>query len=103
LGLRIVTRKGEHFYNRSASWVLEICGLQHLIVASKHEFIEESVALIDDRGYRESVANQVAGTDLDESLFRDDNSDFFRQAMRHLVDNAEGLRASGDRQPLVFA
>ncbi len=82
--------------------MLHKLGLHELVASTEDEYVDIACRLIDDGGYRQSLVDQIEGMDLDATIFADDSSKQFTQAMQYLVKHHARLQAEGDRTPLVF-
>lgn len=101
-GRPLVTLEGHKFYNRSAGSLLHKLGLHELVAQSEDDYVNIACRLIDDGSYRQAIADRIEGFDLDASIFADDSSKQFTQAMQYLVKHHSRLQAEGERSPLVF-
>ena len=102
LGKPLVTLEGSKFYNRSAGSLLHKLDLHELVATNEDEYVDIACKLVDDGGYRQSIADRIEAIDLDTTIFADDSSRQFTQAMQYLVKHHDRLKADPDRSPLVF-
>ncbi|MBN2035323.1 MAG: hypothetical protein JW768_01140 [Chitinispirillaceae bacterium] len=89
-------------YSRFASATLEIIGMQELIARNRDEYIEKTVRLINDDGYRKAMTGKVAAVDLKAAFAQHENPAYFRKAIASLIENHQQLSAEGSRKPIII-
>lgn len=76
-----VSLEGEKFYNRVASSVLRMVGLEEMVTRNDDEFVALSLRLIRDEGYRSKLAERIASLNLQRLLFSPQSPQYFKRAI----------------------
>ena len=103
IGKPIVTLEGNKFYNRSTASLLRKLELTELIAESADDYVTTAVRLVDDVAFRQKIVAQIENADLETTIFADDSSKQFADAMTYLIKHNKTLAASENREPLIFS
>lgn len=102
LGKPIVTLQGTQAANRLASAVLKQFGLDELVAESEDHYVERTLRLIDDTGYRDSLVQRIGQLRIKERLAGAEHPEAFRRAIDYLIENHQSLLADTDRSPIFI-
>jgi hypothetical protein len=89
-------------YSRFGSATLELTGMRELIARSREEYVEKTVRMINDDGFRREMIEKVAAIDLKAAFAKHENPEYFRKAVDFLIENHERLKAEGSREPIII-
>jgi hypothetical protein len=89
-------------YSRFASSTLEIIGMPELIARDREEYVDKTVRLINDDGFRREMTEKIAGIDLKAAFAKQENPEYFLKAVDYLIENHECLSAENSRKPIVI-
>ena len=102
LGLPVVVWQGTTFHNRAAAQLLVRLGLEELVATSADEYTEILLELVRDDGYRDALANRIAGMDVRGTLFDPREPEYFKKAVDFLIAHHDRLRAEGRTEPIII-
>jgi hypothetical protein len=97
-----VAYEGKKAYNRFASRLLRILGLEELITSNDEEYINLIVKLIQDDQYRDNVTAKIRKLNLKEKILNAERPETFKKAIDHLISNHEVLKAEGSKKPIII-
>ncbi len=100
VGVPAVVREGTHGYNRFPCALLRKAGLGEVVTHGHSEFRKKILALIEDKVFRESLAEQIGRSDLKRDITANLDPAAFRRAINHLVANHETLKPGQPGAPI---
>lgn len=98
----LVALEGDRAYNRLASALYRDIGLEELIATNEEEFVDISVRLIDDEGFRNDLVSKIEKIDLEDAIYNTGNEKYFRKAFEYIIANHEKLQKEGSRKPIII-
>nr|VFJ43982.1 MAG: hypothetical protein BECKDK2373C_GA0170839_10074 [Candidatus Kentron sp. DK] len=96
-----LTYQGRSWYNRIGSQMMRSIGLGELIATSPEEYIKISLRLIRDDPWRTQIALHLESMDIDNVIFDNKSSIWFKRAFDYIVANHERLKGEGGNRPLT--
>mgnify|MGYP000863047928 FL=1 len=96
----MITWEGDAWYNRIGSQMIREVGLGELAATSSKAYVEITLRLLHDDGWRESLERRLQDVDLAQTTFSTRHAGSFQTALDYLIANHDHLRRQGDRRAL---
>lgn len=100
LRMPIVTFEGDKWYSRIGSQMLRTVGLSELIAETAEEYIQRILKLIHDEAYCTNLRDKLKQLDLNQTIFSKADKQYFKKAIKFLIENHETLRQEGAKTPI---
>jgi predicted O-linked N-acetylglucosamine transferase (SPINDLY family) len=98
----MVVWKGDRAFNRFGAATLEIVGLPELIACNRQEYIDLTVRLINDDGFRRAMRERVGAIDLKGSFAKHEDPGYYRKAIDYLIENNDRLKSESSKEPIII-
>lgn len=96
----IVGYEGKKWANRIGSQLLRQVGLEELIATTAGDYVKLALKLIENTAYRQGVRDRLRKVNLDETLFKTDDAQYFKRAIAYLQQNHTKLQQDTNREPI---
>lgn len=100
LGIPILCREGDRWYNRIGPHMLRLAGLAELGTASETQFLETADRLIHDDAFRRSLRQRIQQAPLAQTIYNPADASCFKQAVDLLIAQHAHLQREGSRAPI---
>jgi hypothetical protein len=100
VGLPCVAIEGTKWYNRCGPGLLRRCGFDDLIVDSIDSYVNKIVEIVNNEKYWSELMARLNTVDLEETLYRTDEPEYFADAFDYLLANHSRLKAENKQTPI---
>ncbi|MEI7473939.1 MAG: hypothetical protein WCK67_04100 [bacterium] len=99
----LVAYEGKKFFNRSASSLLRILGLEELITHNDEEYINLILKLINEDEYRLNIIKKLNEIDLNKLIFEEVHTKEFKIMIDYLIKNHKTLQKKKSKEPIFIS
>ena len=97
-----LTFEGHSWYNRICSQMMRSIGLEELAATNPEEYVAEALKPIRDDRYHLRIGEHLESREVDDVIFDNESSAYFKQAFDHIAATHEQLRNEKTNRALTF-
>ncbi len=99
----VAVMEGTKAYNRLASGLYRVIGLEDLIGNNEETLTAIILRLIENDNYRNNLKQKIRHINEEKIIYKDDKGQYFKKAIDFIIENHDSLKQDKVKKPVVIS